>query len=96
MMRKRIRLFALPKMFLGGTAAATLLLAAASSSAENTVECARMTMGGGHSQAGRYVVSDSLTRSTGVAVQKGSRFTVTNVKGGVAQATAVKNWKQYK
>ena len=94
-MKKRIRLLPLPRMLLGGLATATLLAAATPASADNSLEYARITVGGGYSQKGHYTVTDSITRSTGVAVQKGSRFQVTNIKGA-AQPTAVKTWKHYK
>ena len=94
-MRRRIRLLPLPRMVLGGLATAALLATAAPARADNAVEYSRITMGGGHSQKGRYTVSDSLTRNVGVAVQKSSRFTVTSVKG-LSQTTSVKTWKHYK
>ena len=94
-MKRRIRLLPLPRMVLGGLATAALLASAAPARADSTIEYSRITMGSGHSQKGRYTVSDSLTRNVGVAVQKGGRFTVTSVKG-LSQVTAAKNWKHYK
>jgi len=95
MMKKPSRLLPLPRMILGGLAAAALLASAAPVRAEATVEYARITVGSGYSQKGRYTVSDSLTRNVGVAVQKSARFTVTSVKG-LSQTTGLKNWKHYK
>jgi len=89
--------FGLRRMFCFCLAAVAFLTGWGSSSpAENTVEYSRITLGGGHSAKERYKVNASMTRSTGSSVQAGSRFEVTNVKGGESETTAAKGWTSYR